>query len=83
VIGALGIVTPAPMLDGLSAGDVGLLAFGLQSRKMTGDDITNWIVYSLAPLLGRFPGPRSVLVLDNMPEVRLLYIDRRQSPLLG
>ena len=69
VIGALGMVSPAPMASG-ELGDVGLIAYGIQPHNYTAEEILMWFTNTLAPLLNVYPGPRSIVLIDNMPEHR-------------
>lgn len=72
VIGALGVVAPAVMLDG-DIGDLGLFNFAVKNGEcLTTADIVQWFEQTLSPLLGPFPGPRSIVVLDNAPGHRAL-----------
>lgn len=72
VIGALGVVAPAPMLDG-DIGDLGLFTFSVKDAEcLTTADIVEFFEHTLSPLLGPFPGPRSIVVLDNAPGHRAL-----------
>lgn len=58
------------MLDGETTGTVGLVRYALQREKFCGEDIARWFENELAPVLTPFPGPRSVVIADNMPEHR-------------
>jgi hypothetical protein len=72
VVGALGVVAPAPMLDG-GVGDLGLICYTAKwGEALTTDDIVYFFERVLAPLLTPYPGPRSVVVLDNAPGHRAL-----------
>jgi len=51
-------------------GTLGLVSYFVKEGKLILDDIMRWFEVDLAPLLGPFPGPRSVVVLDNMPQHR-------------
>jgi len=68
-IGAVSVTTPAPMLSG-EMGDVGLIALRTQNTKISAEDYAEWVINSLAPLMGCYPAPRSILMLDNSPEHR-------------
>lgn len=69
VIGALSIVDPLPMVSG-ELGDVGLIAMQSQEKNFTAEEILLWFRNTLAPQLTPFPGPRSIVLIDNMPEHR-------------
>jgi len=70
VIGALGTVAAGPMLSG-GVGDIGLICFtGFPGRAASTIDIVNFFENTLSPLLGPFPGPRSIVILDNAPSHR-------------
>lgn len=70
VIGALGTVAPGPMMDG-GVGDLGLFCFsGFWGRAASTADIINYFENVLSPQLGAFPGPRSIVILDNAPTHR-------------
>lgn len=72
VIGALGVVPPAPMLEG-GVGDLGLVSFAIKNGEcLTTADIVQYFEQTLSPLLNPFPGPRSIVVLDNAPGHRAL-----------
>ena len=72
VIGALGVVAAAPMLDG-GQGDLGLFSFAIKNGEcLTTMDIVNYFEQTLSPLLNPFPGPRSIVVLDNAPGHRAI-----------
>lgn len=72
VIGALGVVAPAVMLDG-DVGDLGLFTFSIKNGEcLATADIVQFFEQTLSPLLGPFPGPRSIVVLDNAPGHRAL-----------
>jgi hypothetical protein len=53
-------------------GIVGLMHFSVQYEKFTAQDIVSWVEQDLAPMLNAYPGPQSVVVMDNMPEHRAL-----------
>lgn len=69
VVGALSVVDPRPLQDG-RIGTVGLCSFSLVEGKLSIEDILHWFSNNLAPRLNAFPGPRSIVVLDNMPQHR-------------
>lgn len=69
VVGALSTVNPRPLRDG-SIGQVGLCTFHLTEGKLSIDEILEWFAHRLAPMLNAYPGPRSIVVLDNMPQHR-------------
>lgn len=71
VCGAIGYIphSALPLRDG-SIGDVGLFSFTMTRKKLTPHQILRWFKYDLSPLLTPFPGPRSIVVLDNMPTHR-------------
>src|SRR6185312_12816373 len=70
VIGAAGVVAPLRMMNG-QMGDIGLFTFQVfPGRRPSTMDMVAWFERHLAPQLGRFPGPRSVVVLDNAPSHR-------------
>lgn len=72
VIGALGVVAPGPMLDG-GQGDIGLFSFVIKNGEpLTTADIVHYFEHILSPLLNPYPGPRSIIVLDNAPGHRAL-----------
>lgn len=55
------------MLSGVP-GDVGLFAFMYTpGRRITTADVVRFFCVHLAPRLNPFPGPRSVVILDNAP----------------
>lgn len=71
VIGALGTVTPAPLLaDATRIGTIGLLSFHLVTGALTRADIANFLTVTLPTCCGPYPGPRSVMIMDNMPTHR-------------
>lgn len=72
VIGALGVVSPGPMLDG-GEGDLGLVSFTVKSGEaLSTEDIVYYFEHVLPHFLTPFPGPRSIVVLDNAPGHRAL-----------
>jgi len=72
VIGALGVVPPGPMLDG-GQGDLGLICYASRfGAALSTMDIVLFFERVLAPQLGAYPGPRSVVILDNAPGHRAL-----------
>jgi transposase len=73
VVGAIGIVGPHDsriLRDGKTVGDVGLISMKLIEGNITMDEVHQWIEEDLCPLLNPFPGPRSIVVMDNMPSHR-------------
>lgn len=74
VIGALGVVAPAPLRGSpAQAGDVGLICYMLNpDGGLTTPDIVTFFEQHLAPHLNAFPGQRSVVILDNAPGHRAL-----------
>lgn len=72
VVGALGVVAPGPMLDG-GVGDLGLFCYTAKwGEALETDDIVYFVERVLAPLLTPYPGPRSVVILDNASTHRQL-----------
>lgn len=72
VIGALGVVPPAPLLEG-GVGDLGLLCFAAKPGEgLSTLDIVHFFEHTLSPLLNPYPGPNSVVILDNAPGHRAL-----------
>lgn len=69
VVGALATVSPRLLQDG-RLGNVGLCSFNLVEGKLSIEDILTWFEQRLTPMLNPFPGPRSIVVLDNMPQHR-------------
>ena len=47
-----------------------MLSFAIAHKKLTILNILHWIEQDLCPHLGPYPGPRSVVVFDNMPQHR-------------
>ncbi|ORY52604.1 hypothetical protein BCR33DRAFT_647240, partial [Rhizoclosmatium globosum] len=43
----------------------GLLAYDIQPGGRDGNEFTSWVEHDLLPKMNAYPGPRSVLVLDN------------------
>ena len=71
IIAAMSVVEPAPLIgDPGRNGDLGIIAFKLCTPRLGKPEIIDFVVNILPPLLTPFPGPRGVLVLDNMPEHR-------------
>jgi hypothetical protein len=56
---------------------VGLICFTANDEKFNGDTIAQWFEDVLAPCLGPYPGPRSLVVCDNMPQHRQYQIESR------
>lgn len=78
VIGALGVVAPALLLDG-RAGDLGLYAYTYRfADGLSTADIVYFFENVLSPHLTPYPGPRSVVVLDNAPGHRALSNQAQQ-----
>jgi transposase len=72
VIGALGLVVPAPMLKG-GVGDVGLRCYAVKRGEgLTTLDIVHFFEHILSPFLNPYPGPNSIVILDNAPGHRAL-----------
>lgn len=72
VVGALGVVAAGPMLDG-GVGDLGLFCYSAKwGEALTTDDIVYFVERVLSPYLTPYPGPRSVVILDNAPGHRAL-----------
>lgn len=70
VIGALGVVAPGPMLGG-GAGDLGLMCYtAKRGEALSTADIVHFFERVLPQHLNAYPGPRSVVVLDNAPTHR-------------
>lgn len=71
IIAAISVVMPAPLVgDPTRTGDIGVIAYKLCTPRLGKPEIIDFIINVLPPLLNPFPGPRSVLVMDNMPEHR-------------
>jgi len=67
VIGALGVVNPAPLLgDPQTIGDIGLVAYILEEPSLSAASITAFYTHTLPAITGRLPAPYSIVVLDNM-----------------
>jgi len=72
VIGALSLVNPLPLADG-RMGDVGLICSATRSgRTLSTADIVTFFEQTLSPMINPFPGPRSVVILDNAPGHRAI-----------
>lgn len=72
VVGALGLVPPAALLGG-GQGDVGLICYDSRFGEcLSTDDIVAFFERTLSPMLRPYPGPCSVVVLDNAPGHREL-----------
>ena len=69
MVGALSVEDPLPLQDG-RIGDIGLCSFCLVDGKLSIDNILDWFANTLAPSLNAYPGPRSIVVMDNMPQHR-------------
>jgi len=83
VIGALGVVAPAPLLDGRQ-GDLGLISFMYKlADGLTTADIIHYFEHVLSPQLNAYPGPRSVVILDNAPGHRALTNYAQQRILIA
>ena len=68
MIGALGVVTPSPLLGKPeSTGDIGLLAYELGEPRLSRDQILHFLTVDLPNISSHFPGSRSVIIMDNMP----------------
>jgi len=71
VIGALGVVPPAPLLGNPDVtGDVGLVCYCAESPSLKLATIIHFFTIQLPTITKRWPGARSVVVLDNMPSHR-------------
>lgn len=83
VVGALGVVAPGPLLDGRQ-GDLGLVCYTFnRAEPLTTADIVHFFEHTLSPLLNPFPGPRSVVILDNAPGHRALANYAQQRILIS
>lgn len=92
VIGALGVVALGPMMDPTRQGDLGLFCYtAVPGRALDTPDIVQFFETQLGPQLNAFPGPRSVVILDNAPghralahnaQVRILTAVQRRGALL-
>lgn len=69
VVGAIGVTEPRPLRDG-RPGTLGLVSYQLVEGTLSIEEIVTWFEDVLAPMLNPFPGPRSLVVLDNMPQHR-------------
>ena len=56
--------------DGKTMGGVCMLSFSMVPKKLTIGEILDWIEQDLCPHLGPYPGPRSIVLFDNMPQHR-------------
>ena len=54
-----------PLRDG-TVGNVALLSFTMTRNKVTPRQFLRWVKHDLCPLLTPIPGPRSIVVFDNM-----------------
>jgi hypothetical protein len=57
------------MADG-RFGNIGLCSFTLKEKNFTAEELASWFENDLAPLLSPYPAPRSIVLIDNMPEHR-------------
>lgn len=81
VVGALGVVAPAPMLDG-RVGDLGLICYAAKPGDgASTQDIIHFFEHVLSPNLNAYPAPNSIVILDNAPGHRALenYAQQRIS----
>jgi transposase len=84
VIGALGVVTLAPMLDPVLMGDLGLVCFSVRPGDgLSTADIVYFFEHVLSPILNPYPGPRSIVILDNAPGHRALSNNAQQRILIA
>lgn len=84
VIGALGVVAPQMMLDPRLPGDLGLYCYALKrAEALTTADIVHFFEHILSQHLNAYPGPRSVVVLDNAPGHRALANFEQQRILIA
>ena len=61
------------MSDPRRKGTVGAVAYRLvKGRNFNGQDLLDFVQYDLCPLLNPYPGPRSIVLLDNCPTYRKL-----------
>ena len=68
VIGALGVVAPPRPTLSRGLGDVGLICWHCWThRHCSTADIIQFFEQDLGPMLNPFPGPRSVVIMDNAP----------------
>lgn len=71
VIGALGVVQPGPLLgDPSRTGDIGLVAFFVEEPTLAAASIINFYTQTLVGMVGRWPTPNCIVVLDNMSRHR-------------
>ena len=71
MIGALGVVTPSPLLGKPDqTGDIGLLAYELGEPRLTTDQILHFLTVDLPNITSPFPTARSIIIMDNMPTHR-------------
>jgi hypothetical protein len=73
VVGAIGVVGEddfRTLRDGKTIGNIGIISMKLVEGSIKMDDVHKWIEEDLCPLLNPFPGPRSIVVMDNMPSHR-------------
>lgn len=69
IVGVYGVVPPGPLFgDATRIGDLGLVAFNLVEGNLTFQDVLDFIEFTVCPLLTPWPGPNSILQLDNMPQ---------------
>lgn len=84
VIGALGVIAPRVMLDPAIPGDLGLYCYTFKRGEgLSTDDIVHFFEHVLSPNLNAFPGPRSVVILDNAPGHRALANYAQQRILIA
>lgn len=68
MIGAFGVVSPAPLLSKPTViGDLGMIIFSVAQPTLSNDDIEHFLCVTLPRFLQPYPSPRSIVVLDNMP----------------
>lgn len=68
VVGALGVVAPRAMIEDGRMGDLGLYCYAHKyGEALSTADIVHFFEHVLSPNLNAFPGPRSVVILDNAP----------------
>jgi transposase len=73
VVGAIGSLSSPgwrTLRDGKTIGDVGMISMKLVEGSIKINEVMLWIENDLCPLLNPFPGPRSIVVFDNMPSHR-------------
>ena len=70
VIGAISVVQETRPLENDEVGNVGLIALRGDEKKLSIQAILEWSEDMLAPQLNPYPHPRSIVVLDNMPQHR-------------